>query len=575
MKQGLKAKITALINYVKAHWNKPADGEVVSLKEFASYCFGTMGICGFTYVCNDLIVFASGYFCGAIMGISLIDFSIIAIIAVIVRYATLYMEPLTMTVFENLGDIDKKTAKKCLIAYISTAVVGICFYFIPSDVRAFESIIKGLPQIVANIMVISGVGNLFNWFIRKKFCKKYGRYKPFLLFYGIPVAIISSVIPYIPATLDYTTKLVLLHALFTLRSRFTLLYNDAPSSIVQVVTPNSVERQRFYSIGVIFLGFLRSIFRLILPLLIIFTGGYLDAKTYQVFIPILSAVSVALGFVIVNVKERVIEKENRPRVEFKKSFKSLVKNKYFWITNISSIFTGWNYLADNVINWFIIYNMRLEWITGFVGIVAVTSVVGNLLTPLMVKKFEKRTVIIVLRSIWLVVTACYLIALKMNSIFMLMLFIFIKSAVSAAANGLNSGFNADVLDYHQWKTGERADNMMGVFSWFTTPIITVLGLLMPFVLKQFGFTSDWGVLFDSDIFTKVVMTYVVFTIIGLIMSTIPFIFYDLTKNKHAQYVKEIKERVEGVEETTESTEEIIEGPLEEVASAVVGGSENE
>ena len=57
--------------------------------------------------------------------------------------------------------------------------------------------------------------------------------------------------------------------------------------------------------------------------------------------------------------------------------------------------------------------MRIEWIIGFLGIFGVTSVIGNLITPILIKRFEKRTCIIFMRSIWAAVTACYLIALKL------------------------------------------------------------------------------------------------------------------------------------------------------------------
>lgn len=573
-RKSIKQLLTDGYGFVKAHWNTPLEGEYVSIKEFASYCFGSMGICGFTFITGETITFAAGYFCGSIMGISLLDFSIISIIALIVRYCTLYMEPLTMTVFENLGKVPKKTAKKCIIAYSVTTVIGIACYFIPS--APFERIIKGLPQIVGNILVISGVGNFVNWFVRAKLCPKYGRYKPFMMIYGLPVALISSIIPFIPASMEYTQKLIILHFLFTLRTRFSTLYSDNPQSIVAVITPNTVERQKIYSIGGIFLGFLRSMFRILFPVMIVLTGGYLDVKSYQVFIPVLSAMGLLLGLAYGNVKERVAENaEDRPKVEFGKSVKSLVKNKYFWIINISNIVSGWNGYADGVMNYFLVYNLRLEWISGFITIIGVTSVIGNLLTPILVRKFEKRSILLTLRTIWLGITACYLLAIKLNSVPLLMLFIFIRSAVSACSNGLGHGFNADVLDYHQWKTGERADNMVGVFGWFTTPLNTVIGLAIPMLLELYGFTSDWDVMYDSTIFTNVIRIYVFVTMGALVLSTIPYIFYDLTRAEHDKCVKEIRERLEAENAPPElvTPEGVVISA--EVASELVGSTQEE
>ena len=537
----IKEKTEQGVNYVKSRWNNPAKGEYTNLQEFLSYCFGTMGICGFTFLINDVVSFASGYFCGSIMEIKLMDFTIVTIIAMVVKYATLYIESVSMTIFESLGHIAKDKVKKALISYILCAFIGICCYFIPS--APFESIIKGLPQIVGNMLTVMGVGGLFNWFLRSKLCKKYGRYKPFMMLYGIPVALFTIAMTFVPTTLNYTTKIVLLHLLVTLRSRFSLLYCDNPTAIVALITPNMVERQKYYSVGGIFLGFFRSIFRIVFPIMIVSTGGYLSITSYRVFVPVLACASIIMGFAFFKVKERVaVTTDDTPKIDFKKSAKSLLSNKYFWIINLSNMFALWNTLSDGVINFIFIYKMRIEWIIGFISIIGVTSVVGNLLTPILIKKFEKRTCILFMRSVWIAVTACYLIALRLESIPLLLLLIFIRSAISAACNGITNNMTADVLDYHQWKTGERADNMQGIFGWFTTPVSTALGLVSPFLLAKFGYTSDWDVLFDTQIFNNIMNIYVVLTVVGLVISTIPYIFYNYTRNQHDKYVEEIEQR---------------------------------
>lgn len=539
----LKEKAVQGVDYVKSRWNSPAPGEYTNLQEFLSYCFGTMGICGFTYLLNDVVNFAGGYFCGSIMEIKLMDFTIIGIIAMVVKYATLYIESISMTVFESLGHLDKKKAKTARISYILCAVIGICCYFIPS--APFESIIKGLPQIVGNLLTVMGVGGLVNWFLRSKLSQKYGRYKPFMMIYGIPVAIFTCAMAFIPPTLDYTTKIVLLHLLVTLRARFSLLYCDKPTAIVGLISPNMVERQKYYSIGGIFLGFLRSIFRIVFPAMIVVTGGYLNIKSYRVFVPILALASVLLGLTFIKVKERVgVNLDEAPKIDFKKSAKSLLSNKYFWIINLSNSFGLWNALSDGVINYICIYKMRIEWIIGILSFIGISSVVGNLLTPVLIKKFEKRTCILFFRSVWIVVTAGYLLALKLESVPLLLLFMFIRSAFSAASNGISGNMTADVLDYHQWKTGERADNMQDIFQWFVYPIGVLLGLVAPAVLAKYGYTSDWDVLFDTQIFGNIMNVYVILTIIGLVISTAPYIFYNFTRAQHDQYVAEIQAREE-------------------------------
>lgn len=539
-------KIKQGIDFLKLRWSTPAPGEKTNLKEFMSYCVGTLGICGFTFVCSEMVAFTAGYFCGSIMEIKLMDFTIITFIALVVKYATLYIESINMTIFENLGHLTSSKAKKAAAAYIICTVIGIAFYFVPS--APFDSIIKGLPGIIGNTLTVMGVGGLVNWYLRGKLCKKYGRYKPFMMIYGIPVTLITIAITFVPTTLDYTVKLVLLHFLFTLRGRFTSIYCDNPTAIVALITPNMVERQKYYSIGGIFTGNLRSIFRIIFPILIVSTGGYLAVESYRVFIPILSVISLLIGLTFVKVKERVaVNQIETPKIDFKKSAKSLFENKYFWIINLATTFALWNGLADGVINYIFIYQLRMEWIVGIISIINITSAVGNILTPWLIKRFEKRTCILIMRSVWVVMIALYPVALKLQSVIMLMVIIFIRSAISAACNGITANMGADVLDYHQWKTGERADNMQSIFAWFTTPVATVLGLVSPWLLGKFGYTSDWDVLFDTSIFSNVMYVYVFLTIGGLVISTIPYLFYNFTKEQHDKCVEEIRLREAGEE----------------------------
>lgn len=539
-------KIKQGIDFLKLRWSTPAPGEKTNLKEFLSYCVGTLGICGFTFVCSEMVAFTAGYFCGSIMEIKLMDFTIITFIALVVKYATLYIESINMTIFENLGHLTSSKAKKAAAAYIICTVIGIAFYFVPS--APFDSIIKGLPGIIGNTLTVMGAGGLVNWYLRGKLCKKYGRYKPFMMIYGIPVTLITIAITFVPTTLDYTVKLVLLHFLFTLRGRFTSIYCDNPTAIVALITPNMVERQKYYSIGGIFTGNLRSIFRIIFPIIIISTGGYLAVESYRVFIPILSVISLLIGLTFVKVKERVaVNQIETPKIDFKKSAKSLFENNYFWIINLANTFALWNALADGVINYIFIYQLRMEWIVGIISIINVTSAVGNILTPWLIKRFEKRTCILIMRSVWIVMIALYPVALKLQSVIMLMVIIFIRSSISAACNGITANMGADVLDYHQWKTGERADNMQSIFAWFTTPVATVLGLVSPWLLGKFGYTSDWDVLFDASIFSNIMYVYVFLTIGGLVISTIPYLFYNFTKAQHDKCVEEIRLRESGEE----------------------------
>jgi len=547
----LGAKIKQAPGYVKEHWNRPNEGEYLSLSEMVAYTFGQAGVYIFMTFAS-FMTFGATYFTGSIMGISNLDFTIIGIMSTIVNYILIVFNPVGVLIYENHGRLSPKMKTFAHIAYMSEIVIGAVCYFIPS--QGFEFIIKGFPQLIGNMLLISGVTNYITWIIRRVFSAKHGRLKPFLVICGIPSAIIMSVIPYLPLLdMSYTKRLIVLHFSFTLMNYF---YGNLTNltGLVAFITPNSQERQRLYSIVPIITGLFPSLINMFLPMLISVTGGYLNLKTYRVFVPIFSFTGILVSLAIVKCKERVIEPpiERRKKVTFFQGAKNVLKNKYFWIINISNTLGLYQWHIGNLLAWWFIYSLRMEWFSGVAAnIVVVGMTVGNLLCPVLTRKFEKRDILLLSRALTILMCFGIVLAVKMGNIYIFLISLTLKNTIQPVVDGIGSGLGADVQVYHQWKYGERADSMSGVFSWFLNPVNMVISYIVPYLLKLVGFTSDWDVLYDSAILTKVFSIYTWASIISLVLVTLPFVFYDLTKEKYETCVSELKQRVEGTANSSE------------------------
>lgn len=543
------SKVKEAPAYIKRNWNTPNEGEYLTLKEMAAYTIAQGG--SYVYLtASGIISFTAGYFCGSVMGIRTIDFSIINIISTIVGYVLMFMNPIGVLIYENHGRLTKKMQVFAHLSYMGKLVIGIGCYFLPQGM--FESVINGLPQLVGNMLVTGAIWDYFNWFVRRKFCEKHGRFKPFVLLCGIPSALMLSAIPYLPVqNMTYTNKLVVLHFAFTLMSYF---YNNfaGVNTLVTFMTPNSQERQKLHSIAPIISGFFSSVVGALLPMLITKTGGYLHINTYKVFIPIFTIAGALIALLAVFCKERIIEPpmEKRERVTFFKGAKNVLKNKYFWITNISNVIGQWHGLVGNLLSWWFVYSLRMEWFSGVAAnIVVMGMTLGNILCPILTKRFQKRNILITFRGVTILTVLLIALAVKMENIIIFMVAMTLKNTIAPVVDGVNVGLNADILTYHQWKYGERADAMAGIFGWFLNPVNVAIGYIMPWLLSMMGFTSDWDVLFDSSILNNVFSLYTWGSVIGLVLLTVPFIFYDLTKEKHDMCVRELKERVKAIEES--------------------------
>jgi len=550
----LTGKVKAAPAYIKTHWNTPGEGEYLTLKEMAAYTASQAG----TYIyatAGNLMTFSASYFCGSVMSIAAMDFYLVNLVSTIIGYVLMFTNPVSMLIYENHGRLSKGMKIFAHVSYAGQILLGLLCYLIPEN--TFEAVMMGLPQIVGNILFIGGITGYFTWFIRRVFCAKYGRLKPFIIACSLPSAIIVSVIPYLPTDgLSYSGKLIMLHFAFTLMNYF---YNNfiGVNGMVAFMTPNSQERQKLHSIVPIITGLFPSIINMFFPILIASTGGYLNITTYRVFIPVFAIIGALVSMFALFCKERVIEEniETRKKVKFFEGAKHALKNKYRWIVNVSNVIGQWQWLTGTLLSWWFIYSLRMEWFSGIAAnIVVVGMTAGNLLCPILTKRFQKRDILIVFKGISLLTVFGALLAVKTESIVLFMAAMFLRNTIQPVETGITTGLGGDIQNYHHWKYGERSDSLSGIFNWFLNPINMGIGYIVPWLIELTGFTSDWDVLYDSAILNNVFNIYTWCTIAGIILFTVPYFFYDLTKEKHDMCVKELKERLEKAESQNKSQE---------------------
>lgn len=547
----ITAKVKTVPGYIKSHWNTPGEGEYLSLKEITAYTVSQAG----TYVymtASGIVTFSASLFCGAIMEIPAMDFYLINLISTIIGYILMFTNPVGMLIYENHGRLTSGMKKFAHATYFGQLLIGVLCYFIPAN--TFEGFMMGLPQIAGNILVCNGITGYITWAIRRLFCAKYGRVKPFILICALPSALILSIIPYLPVqSVPYVTKLTVLHFAFTMMNFF---YNSfiGVNGLVAYMTPNSQERQKLYSIVPIITGFAPSVINIFFPILISLTGGYTSLETYKIFVPIFAIVGAICSLAAVFCKERTIEEniETRKKVSFFEGAKYALKNKYLWIINIANVVGQWQWMVNNLLQWWFIYSLREQRLFGIASsLVVIGMTPGNLLCVFLTKKFQKKDILLISRAASIACTFGMLLAIKTESIVVFLIALFLRNFIQPIDNGVVTGLGADVQIYHQWKFGERCDSLSGIFSWFTNPLNLALGYLSPWILELIGFTSDWDVLYDTEIFSNVFGIHVWFTIISLFLTMIPFFFYNLTKEKHDLCVKELQERLDEANQENE------------------------
>ena len=129
-----------------------------------------------------------------------------------------------------------------------------------------------------------------------------------------------------------------------------------------------------------------------------------------------------------------------------------------------------------------------------------------------------------------------------ENIIMICVLWYFNNFINTFWNITQHGISADMRDYHQWKTGVRIDGLFGPLGLIGTFLGFFTGMFYPAVYEKMGLLEDYNVLYDDNIRNNLFEVLIICSIFGAIFNLIPFLFYDLTENKHSAYVGVLKIR---------------------------------
>ena len=541
---------------LKANWNKPNEGEFLSIKEFAFFGLGGMGIYTLTDAVGVLGFAGTSTVVGMILGISIRDAYVIGIIGTVIGYLLM---PLNALITDNLGVLPKKMMRTIHITSLVLLAACVVLWLIPPT--KLDNIVRDFPKHLALKIACTILGVYLSIYVLKLFAKKYGKFKPQMVLFGLPALVFATLLVFLPyKEMRYPAKLLLVHLITNLIGTFSGPYGGNVERMQALLTPNPQERIRVYSIAPLALGLMRSLFGMLFPVLANLTGGQLNIVSYRWIIPAFGMLGLVQGLLVIKAKERVIQAaEHKPKVNILKAARDVFANKYLWIRNISNLFGGIAQMFQGSLGWILIFGgNRMEWITGIMlNLSYITTTPGNLTAPFFDRRFSKRQSTLILKSVVLLFQFGYLgIILVPNDGTKIVIFM-IFSLISSYFNSINGPIFAstlpDIWDYQQWKSGERLEASTDLFGYITTPLSMVLCFLGPFLMKTVGLVSDWDVMYDDGIRNRVIMLHIVVSLFGTTMQALPFLFYDLTPAKHKKIIEDLSRRAEA--EREEAVEE--------------------
>lgn len=375
---------------------------------------------------------------------------------------------------------------------------------------------------------------------------KYGKFRPYLLYTGVPTVVLLIAMAFIPLSASYSVKCVMLTLIYAFLMIFQSIYSSAFASLAQVLTPNGEERTTLLSVSAFIYNLGPSLVNMLLPILAGLTGGMTNIRTYRILFPIFSIIGVVLGLITFwGTEEKiVVSKDYVARVKFKEGIRQIATNKYFWSLNAYQILGILKHCVAWITAWYCVYAMRNDAALGIINtIMGTASVPGMLLAPLLAKKLGKRNTLIGANLIHAVFSGCMIFGMKSPVLLFTMLYL------STLSIGMDyviiQSMTADIFDYQQWKTGQRIEGFISQFSTMLIAAFTTLfNLILPFFYEHYGLKTDYTVLYNESVRSPIFNVLIITSVISSLAALIPLLFYDLTDRKQKQMIEDLKARAE-------------------------------
>ena len=393
-----------------------------------------------------------------------------------------------------------------------------------------------------------------------------GKYRPYLISMGIPTVILGAAfiwMPYEHMTLFWKCAVVLgFNICFQFFYNF---YTDAYDSLINVLSPNSIERSDVLSVKSVVENFSPSIAGIFLPIaakLITGDNTLYDLKIYRVLFPPMLLVGFAISLLVyVNTEEKIVQaKTHVIQMKFSDAFRAIAHNKYFWIISLA----GWlGFLEgsfNSIIGW--MYNYQHACTAAqyslIVAISGNASFWPNLVAPYFIRRYGKKKILIFSNLLNILFILFMLPIVRMTDsgaiIWLLLGCTFVNQFITSLGHLLTPSVNADIRDYQQYVTGERIDGMFAAVGLIGSVITLATGFVLPMLYERSGLNAAtalslgydgsnvYDVLYDSGYFVQISTVLVLASVVGAVLNVIPFFFYDLSETKQKAMVRVLKIR---------------------------------
>jgi len=335
---------------------------------------------------------------------------------------------------------------------------------------------------------------------------KWGKFRPFILWFAIPFVVIG-VLTFSTPDFNDTGKMIYAYVTYSFMMMVYTALNIPYSALMGVMSPNSQARTELASFRfVAAFGGQMLVQAATLKLVEYFGGGENEQLGWQVTMIVYGVLALILFFItFISTRERV-EPIQEDRSAFKSDLKDLISNgpwiilslagvfliTYVAIRNGSIVYYFKYVVGDQTINLF--GNSRTydqgELAATFMVVGSIANIIGVILTSFITKFLSKKQAFMSLMGI----TVFFTISFIWIPISELWLLFTLQALIGLAMGPLSPllwSMYTDIADYSEWKYNRRATGLVMSASTMTQKLgWTIGGSMAGWLLAYYGFEAN-------------------------------------------------------------------------------------
>ena len=434
-------------------------------------------------------------------------------------------------------------------------IFGMYSLFFYTDVFGITAAAAGTMFLIARLW--DSFFDVFVGIISDRTKTRWGKYRPYLLWFAIPFAVMGAITFFTPE-FGQTGKLVYAYITYSLMMIVYSLINVPYASLLGVISADPKERNTLssYRMSFAFIGSFVT-FMLLQPLIDFFSKTFDSNAVLQTTQAAETTVSTspigwvmgvgAIGILCIVLfllcfswtKERVTQIESDENVSIKKDLKDLFRNVPWWIlvaTGLAALL--FNAVRDSVAIYFfrdyVKVNFKMagtgwDMTTIYFLVGQAANLLGVMAAPSISAKYgKKKTYMIAILCAGILSTFFYFIP---NNIVWILIFQFVISLFAGYVLPLLWSMFADIVDHQELLTGRRATGLIFSSSSMSQKLGWALGAAMSgWILAIFKYSPDAVEQTAQTLFGEHLMISIIPAVCCL-LAFVGMMFYPLTDKK--------------------------------------------